>query len=171
MKLELDIDAGSADANVSPRYAGFWIRFLAFVLDSIVLFVGLSIPFYFFFDDPMATFDLNASMAEQTATLLVAGKQLLVKGGIYLAIYVFCWMKFLGTPGKLILNTQIVDAKTLGPLTLGQSLIRYLGYFVSTFVFLLGFIWVVIDPKKRGFHDLMAGSVVIYKPTPNTKVA
>jgi len=158
MELQLDLD------HSEPKYAGFWIRFLAFVIDSVVFGVGLALPFYFIFDNPVASIDYTAPLDQQMLALSALGQQFLAKGGVYLAIYIFCWMKFLGTPGKLVLDTQIVDAKTLAPLSFGQSLIRYLGYFVSVFTLFLGFIWVGIDAKKRGFHDLMAGSVVIYKP-------
>ncbi|BFM10485.1 RDD family protein [Simiduia litorea] len=158
MELQLDLE------RTDPKYAGFWIRFVAFVIDSVVFGIGLAVPFYFLFDNPLVGFDYSAPVDQQMLVLTAFVQQSVAKGGVYLAIYIFCWMKFLGTPGKLVLNTQIVDAKTFAPLSFGQSLIRYLGYFVSIFTCFLGFIWVGIDAKKRGFHDLMAGSVVIYKP-------
>lgn len=164
MKLDLDIDQTKTLTSSDIRYAGFWIRFVAFILDSVIFGVGLAVPFYFIFDDPLAGMDYTAPLDQQLVFVAAAGQQFLAKSGIYFVIYAICWMRFLGTPGKLILNTQIVDAKTLGPLTIGQSVLRYLGYFVSLFVCFIGFIWVGIDPKKRGFHDLIAGSVVIYKP-------
>ena len=47
--------------------------------------------------------------------------------------------------------------------TVGKGVLRYLGYFVSTFVFMLGFIWVALDSRKRGWHDYIAGTVVVKK--------
>jgi uncharacterized RDD family membrane protein YckC len=38
---------------------------------------------------------------------------------------------------------------------------RWLGYFVSAILF-LGFLWVLVDDRRQGFHDKMAGTVVIY---------
>jgi uncharacterized RDD family membrane protein YckC len=38
---------------------------------------------------------------------------------------------------------------------------QYFGYFVSILPLMLGFIWVGIDKKKQGFHDKLAGTVVI----------
>ena len=55
----------------------------------------------------------------------------------------------------------MLDEKTGQPLTLNQSVIRYLGYFASTIVLGLGFIWIAFDGKKQGWHDKMAGSVVV----------
>ena len=56
---------------------------------------------------------------------------------------------------------RVVDAKTLGPISTRQAIVRYIGYFVSTFSLFLGFIWVGIDRRKQGWHDKMAGTVVI----------
>ncbi len=53
------------------------------------------------------------------------------------------------------------DAKTGGKPSVGQLIGRYLAYYVSVIPFCLGFIWVGIDKKKQGFHDKLAGTVVI----------
>lgn len=162
-ELVLDLD------QPAVQYAGFWIRFVAFIIDSIMVSLLLAIPFALMFDQSTLTLDVSGSLSQQMEQLVPVLQQFLVKNSVMLVLYVFCWMKFLGTPGKLLLGTHIVDARTFGPLTLGQSLIRYLGYFVSTFALCLGFVWVGIDPKKQGFHDMMAGSVVIYKPKVKAK--
>jgi len=39
--------------------------------------------------------------------------------------------------------------------------VRYIGYFVSVIPFGLGFIWIAFDSKKQGFHDKLAGTVVV----------
>ncbi|MGA7985503.1 MAG: RDD family protein [Burkholderiales bacterium] len=41
--------------------------------------------------------------------------------------------------------------------------IRFLGYFVSIVPLGLGFLWIAFDRKKRGWHDLIAGTVVVYE--------
>ncbi len=46
-------------------------------------------------------------------------------------------------------------------ITFWPAVRRWLGYFVSAILF-LGFLWVLVDDKRQGFHDKMAGSVVIY---------
>jgi uncharacterized RDD family membrane protein YckC len=76
------------------------------------------------------------------------------------------WLARQATPGKMVFKVKVVDAKSGGPLTLGQSLIRYLGYYVSTIPLGLGLIWVGIDAKKQGWHDKLAGTVVIRAKPP-----
>jgi uncharacterized RDD family membrane protein YckC len=75
------------------------------------------------------------------------------------------WDRKQGTVGKLLLGLRIVDAETLMPLSRKQELIRYLGYFFSTLPLGLGFLWILVDARKQGFHDRLAGSVVIQIPS------
>ncbi|MEY4425789.1 MAG: hypothetical protein RL535_87, partial [Pseudomonadota bacterium] len=60
-----------------------------------------------------------------------------------------------------LLSLRVVDDKTGSSLSVGQSIARYLGYFVSGITFGLGLIWVGIDSKKQGWHDKIAGTVVV----------
>ena len=71
------------------------------------------------------------------------------------------WVRYGATPGKMALSAKIVDADTGEPLTMGASLVRYLGYFVSMLPFCVGFIWIAFDRRKQGWHDKMANSVVV----------
>ena len=71
------------------------------------------------------------------------------------------WIYKAATPGKSVAGLKIVDAKSGKPISVKQSFIRYVGYFVSILPLMLGIIWVAFDKKKRAWHDLMAGTVVI----------
>jgi uncharacterized RDD family membrane protein YckC len=62
----------------------------------------------------------------------------------------------------------VVDAATGNPLTTGQAIGRYFGYFVSAIPFGLGLIWVAFDSKKQGWHDKMAGTVVVRSKQPGS---
>jgi uncharacterized RDD family membrane protein YckC len=73
---------------------------------------------------------------------------------------VIFWIARSATPGKMLLSLKIVDAKTFGPITPGQAIGRYLGYYVSMFGLFLGIFWVGWDPRKQGWHDKLAGTVV-----------
>ena len=77
-----------------------------------------------------------------------------------IAIILF-WIYKSATPGKMVLSVKIVDEKTGGKLSVKQCLIRYIGYYVSLIPLGLGFFWVAWDDKKQGWHDKMAGTVVI----------
>ena len=61
----------------------------------------------------------------------------------------------------MIFRAVNVDASSHAPATSGQYLLRYLGYYISLIPFGLGFLWVGIDPRKQGWHDKIASTVVI----------
>jgi uncharacterized RDD family membrane protein YckC len=65
-----------------------------------------------------------------------------------------------GTVGKRLLGLRVVgmDGKPLG---IGRALMRALGLLISTPLFNLGFIWALINPQSRTWHDLLASSQVI----------
>jgi uncharacterized RDD family membrane protein YckC len=65
------------------------------------------------------------------------------------------------TPGKMAIGAKIVDAKTLGKPSTGQLIGRYFAYYLSSIVLLLGFIWVGFDARKQGWHDKLAGTLVV----------
>lgn len=74
---------------------------------------------------------------------------------------IFLWIKCRGTPGKLLLGLRVVDARNGGNLDLLQSVIRYFGYLLSMLPLFLGFIWIAFDPRKQGFHDKIAKTLVV----------
>ena len=60
-----------------------------------------------------------------------------------------------------MMGIRVVRDRDGGPVTGGQAILRLIGYWVSGFVFYLGYIWIFIDKRKRGWHDLIAGTVVV----------
>jgi uncharacterized RDD family membrane protein YckC len=74
---------------------------------------------------------------------------------------IWFWVAKQATPGKMFLSLRVVDAKTGGNLTVWQSIARYLGYFVAGIPLFLGILWVGFDSKKQGWHDKIAGTVVV----------
>ena len=132
-----------AGASTAPK-AGFWIRFLAIFIDGIILgIVSAAIG---------AVLNLNLNGRSGMNVLL---------GLIY---YVVFWSKSSPWPGQTIgsklLNIRVV--KTDGSdLEITQSLIRYVGFFISAICLLIGLIWAAFDPNKQGWHDKIAGTYVI----------
>ncbi len=59
------------------------------------------------------------------------------------------------------MNVKVVRDRDGGPITWGPAILRLIGYYVSALVFYIGYIWIFIDKRKRGWHDLIAGTVVI----------
>jgi uncharacterized RDD family membrane protein YckC len=137
----------------SYEYAGFWIRTAASLIDT-VLVAMLTLPplvliYGWDYFDPGRS-GVFAGPADVLLSWLLPS----------LAVIVF-WMYRSATPGKMMLGLWIVDAQRGATLGLGQSVGRYLGYFVSTIPLFMGLVWVAFDPRKQGWHDKLAGTVVI----------
>ena len=99
-----------------------------------------------------------------SSDLLVQGTWDIVLSYVLPAMVIVAfWMYRSATPGKMAMNLTIVDAKTGGRPSTLQFVGRYFGYFVSVLPLMLGIIWVGIDKRKQGWHDKMAGTVVIRK--------
>jgi uncharacterized RDD family membrane protein YckC len=64
------------------------------------------------------------------------------------------------TVGKKILGLKVVTT-TGQPLTMGIAFLRWVGYIISFLVLYLGFIWVAVDRRHQGWHDKIAGTLVI----------
>ena len=135
-------------------YAGFWRRLASHVIDIIIFIILMAIVLsvlgidFAQYADPNRQQDVGGSLIQQLISAI---------------IIVALWIKFLGTPGKLIMKCNIVDARTGGAIGVGQGIIRYIGYIISLIPLCLGFFWIIWDKKKQGFHDKMAGTVVIVK--------
>jgi uncharacterized RDD family membrane protein YckC len=157
-------------------YASFSYRMAASVIDTILSFI-LVVPIIKFFAN---IFDISKPttiylQAQQmtTADIINAMNEalpaLLMESTIMSAIVITFWIAKGGTPGKMLLKMKIVDAKTLEKPGSIQSVVRYLGYFASFLPFLLGFIWIYYDKKKQGFHDKIAGTIVIIEKKDKNK--
>lgn len=86
---------------------------------------------------------------------------LLVNTVLPAIIIVFCWVFLRGTPGKLLMGLNVVDARSGQAVGVLQAILRYLGYFVSALPLGLGFLWILWDKRKQGFHDKIAKTLVV----------
>ncbi len=160
------------------RYAGFWVRFAAFLIDSVLaaVLVGplLVAAYGHGYFQPYIDF-LRANHEDLLTRLLAlddAMQQPMYTGTAgYLIQYllpaiavVIFWRARQATPGKIVLSIRIADATTLQAPSVKQDIGRYLGYFVSTLILGLGFLTIAFDNRKQGWHDKLAGTVVIHDP-------
>ncbi len=64
------------------------------------------------------------------------------------------------TPGKRIMGIRVVKVNGQ-PLEAADAIVRYIGYYINSFVFMLGWIWAMFDSDRQGWHDKLAGTVVV----------
>jgi len=138
------------------EYAGFWIRAWASIIDTILMLI-IIMPILF------AIYGADLWVRES----FVAGFWDFIFQYILPAIAVIIlWIYKSATPGKMLTGLIIVDAKTGEKPSTRQFIVRYLGYYVSIIPLSLGIIWVGIDKRKQGWHDKLAGTVVIKTKSP-----
>lgn len=152
--------AEAAYDTTEYEYAGFWIRVAATLIDTVIITLVFGIFGLLF--DLMGFWDANAYLARASDPNAPWYSTEDLMGSVFqLAVSVFFWVKFAGTPGKRLLKLKVLDEKTGKHLTVNQAVLRYIAYFVSIFVLFIGFIWVAFDKKKQGWHDKIAKTVVV----------
>lgn len=131
--------------------AGFWIRLPAFLLDGFFATIISGIV-------AIAAGLLMDVVGMKTQASIVAVTLYYLSCVLYFIVPIALYGQ---TLGKRIcgLKVEKIDGS---PITWGTSIIRYLGYIVSMLPLYFGFIWIGISSDKRGLHDLIAGTRVVY---------
>jgi uncharacterized RDD family membrane protein YckC len=138
------------------HYGGFRRRIIAFLIDNILLQVAIAIVFIL----GLSLVDYEIDVADETdldSLLFLYYAMFAVMNLVY-----FTWFHGITgqTIGKRILGLKVV--RTTGEsMNLGIAFLRWVGYIISSSIFYLGFIWIAFDQKKRGWHDRIAGTLVI----------
>ncbi|GGA73303.1 RDD family protein [Neiella marina] len=152
--MELESDVKQQD---EVQYAGFWLRLVAVLIDSALLLLILGPVLVLLFG---VEYFVPADV-EKTPDLTTSILDALINNVVPAVLTIFLWVKFAGTPGKLLLGLAVVDKDSFDSISIKQAVLRYLGYIPSTLVLMLGFIWVAFEQRKRGWHDMIGGTVVI----------
>ena len=150
--------SSTEDLLKEPEYVGFWSRVGASIIDTIILLM-ITYPIL------LAIYGEEYFFGEEVKFIYGLSDFLLSYVFPAIAVIIF-WIYKSATPGKMIIRAKIVDAETGNKPSTGQLIGRYFAYYLSGIVFGLGFLWVAWDAKKQGWHDKLAGTVVIreYKP-------
>ena len=74
---------------------------------------------------------------------------------------VYFWTQNNGqTPAKSLFGIRVVSASG-GSVNILQAAIRYVGYYINTFLLLLGWLWAIVDADNQGLHDKLASTRVV----------
>lgn len=142
-----------------PR-AGFWLRFIALTIDTVILGVfALMLLLLGLLATSLGEGLEGFSMASEERMLFfplwISG--VLIGSAAYFTIL---HSEYGQTIGKSLLGLE-VRTRDGDFLSYSQALFRWLAYGVSAFPCGLGFLWVALNPGKRGWHDLLAGTLVV----------
>ena len=138
------------------QYAGFWRRLMAFSLDTMMVSIisaGIIITLF--------GYDNFLQLQHSSINTSFDWRIILVEQGLPAVWAIGFWQVWMATPGKLLMDCQIVDARTHQKARFSKLVIRYLSYILSALPLGLGFLWILFDKHKQGWHDKLANTVVI----------
>jgi uncharacterized RDD family membrane protein YckC len=141
-------------------YAGFWIRFIAYVIDGFI--VGLAFWVVLLVGGIAV---VGSTAADRTGGAAIGLGSVLVVAWLVAAVLWKPWWWSHGgqTPAYKVLGLRVVRARDGGPVSFGPAFVRFIGYLINDIVLgiPIGFIWAAFDAQKQGWHDKLAGTVVI----------
>lgn len=134
------------------QYAGFWIRFVAVVIDSLLVTVVQAVCGFFLGL-------VGGSMANED--MLLVSVSFMFGSVISIAYYVFFTGYCGQTPGKMALRIKVI--RTDGSdISYGRAFLREaVGKFISALILFIGYLMAAFDSQKQGLHDRMADTYVI----------
>ncbi len=132
---------------VPSAYASFSQRMSALLINLFLFAVVTSLV-------PLIISRLSGGLIE---ILIAEG----LSAGLFLLILAFCWARFSGSPGQLMMGCYVADRKSHTPINWKSSLTRALGYGLSFLSCGLGFLWALRDKQHQALHDKLAGTLVL----------
>ncbi len=139
-------------------YAGFWKRFLAWIIDSLILFIPLTLVEIMFLWNPgYIWYPWNPMY--WVYQCLSWGANFLV-GWLYFCL--FESSEHQGTPGKLALNIIVTDIDG-ERISFARATARHFGKILSAITLLIGYLLIAFTERKQGLHDMIAGTLVVIR--------
>jgi uncharacterized RDD family membrane protein YckC len=135
------------------HYAGFWVRFLAIIIDAIVL--GLLSAALI----PLTGAEMITTTTNGVVTVNYASNAWSTLIGLIYFVGLWAWRG--QTIGMMPFNMKVVGVADGNKIDVLRGLLRYVGIIISIIPLFLGLIWAAFDSRKQGWHDKIAGTVVI----------
>ncbi len=160
----------AAASYAGVAYAGFWLRFVAYVIDGIiscVAFALLLIPLFVLTGAGAALGRIfsEGDISDDMGAFLGVGFIF----GFFGIILVVSWLynalsessSWQATPGKKILNLKVTDMEGQ-PISFGRASGRYFAKIITGMIPLfIGYIMAGFTEKKQALHDMIAGCLVL----------
>jgi uncharacterized RDD family membrane protein YckC len=150
------------------HFGGFWIRFLAIIIDGIIIGVVstiIRIPLGLAIGGVGLSLGRNPDPSQVFAALpaimSLAGLSFLIQMALSLAYEVYFLSTKGATPGKMALGLKVTRADG-SPVSAGLAAGRYFGRILSWLTLCIGFIIAGFDSEKRSLHDHICGTRVVY---------
>jgi uncharacterized RDD family membrane protein YckC len=145
------------------EFAPHGARLVAYILDGIIIAIVLTLIFavgaFVFFAG--STVVDNRVTNVSTVGAVVGGILFLIGFLVGLLYFPYFWVNGGATLGMRPFSLKVVRDKDGGPIGWGTGILRLIGLWIAGAVFYLGFIWIFVDKRRRGWQDLIAGTLVV----------
>lgn len=143
-------------------FGGFWIRFVAYMIDGIIQGVAIMAIYFVLLFTMFGDMFAAGGQGPEAIGRFLALQGILFLGQIVIGL-TYSWFflsRYSATPGKMALGLKVV--RTDGsPLSTGRIIGRYFGQMLSSLVLNIGFIIAAFDDEKRALHDHVCDTRVI----------
>jgi uncharacterized RDD family membrane protein YckC len=142
------------------RFAGPGARLAAYIIDGIIM--GVVFALVLVVMGAVVVGSVGTS-GDRAAGVAVGGILLAFAGFALFNLLYFPWFWSRGgqTPGMRLMAIRVVRDGDGGPVSFGSAVLRLVGYWINNATLYIGFIWIFVDKRRRGWHDLIAGTCVI----------
>ena len=160
--FDLPPATAAREVEVDHAPAGFWIRFVAALVDGFILFavmlailvpIGLSAGFMAVLSDPAALVGVAASLGAAFSAV-----SFLVPVPMLYEVVFIGWRG--QTPGKMVLRLKMIRMDG-GDVDYVKSFIRWIGKIPSGLLLAIGYLMAAFSENKRALHDMIAGTRVV----------
>jgi uncharacterized RDD family membrane protein YckC len=147
-------------AASGARLAGLGARLAAWVIDWIVMAVAFVLLLFVMGVAVVGGLGLGgAEGSGATVAIMAISVALFVAFNIL--YFPVSWARGGQTPGMRAMAIRVVREQGGGPIDLGDGVLRLIGYWISFLALLIGFLWILVDKRRRGWADLLAGTIVV----------
>lgn len=152
--------------QTQPKFAGFWLRVAAYIIDYFVLgsvlaalmvFIGLAMGL-----STAIFYDMEDQANQVVIVTLSAILGIMGLAASWLYYAVLESGSYQGTLGKMLLNLKVTDLEG-EQISFSRATGRFFGKFLSSFIIYIGYIMIGLTEKKQGLHDILAGCLVVRK--------
>ena len=148
--------------NTAVRYAGFWNRFLAIIIDALILGAVQGILLRPVFGVPMWNYrefdDSGVALSMWEGPNLIVQVLSIAIGWLYFTLMESSNKQ--ATVGKIALNMRVTDLAG-NRISFARATGRYFGKYLSMMIFMIGFLMAAFTSKKQALHDVLADTLVV----------
>ncbi len=153
------------DTAPTPAIGGLGLRVVAYLIDVIPITLLLAAVFYVFlgFDETVQRY-FNREPDDLDARLAFLTQRNQIRDLSFLVYILYCAVlegsALQGTIGKRLLGLRVTDSQGRH-LTVGKAFARNSAKIISYLPCALGFLWALWSKQKRGWHDMIARTLVV----------